>query len=364
MKAIKTYLLSALFILCILYGNCRAEHSSPCLPAGTASMYSLQPDSFQAAILDKALACVYKDSFETALACIDSLIITNNNYWPAYVIKAGIIYTEMTDDEDYERKDYFINLIDSSLVGLDKFLKNNPDDKWGLFFKGTALGYLAVWKGHHGSWYQAIVKGLKAGKFFDEAHKRDSLFYDAYLGLGNLHYWRSAKLGIIRKLPFISDKREQGIEELKLAIEKSQLSSTAAALGLSWVYIDQKNYRLAVALTDSLINHGIDGRAVLWPNAIAEFKRGNARGTIEKFTLIREGLIRKGNQNYYNLILTGYCLGLAHYWKRENGKALEYFNEILGYELSKEVAKRASKKLKKAQNYREKILKKLKETSN
>ncbi|MCD6163395.1 MAG: hypothetical protein J7K40_13425 [candidate division Zixibacteria bacterium] len=348
-NAIKTYVLPTLILLCFLCGSCRAGRSA-------TSIHSLQPDSLQAAMLDKALTSVYRDSFETALTCIDSLIIMHSGYWPAYVIKAGIVFTEMTDDEDYKKKDNFIALIDTSLAGLDKFLKRNPDDKWGLFFKGTALGYLAVWEGNHGSWYQAITKGLKAGKFFDDAYKQDSLFYDACLGLGNLHYWRSAKLGIIRNLPFISDRREQGIEELKLAIEKSRLSSTAAALGLSWIYIDRKEYRQAAALTDSLIKQGIDGRTVLWPNAIANFKRGDARRTIEKFTLIREGLIRKGGQNYYNLILAGYCLGVAHYWQRENGKALEYFNEILDYEVSKEVAKRVSKKLKKAQDYREKIL--------
>jgi len=323
----------------------------------------VDPDGLEGAMLYKALSFVYSDSFEAAISCVDSLLDKNNRFWPAYVIKTGIIYTLMTDDERYHSEGHFKALIDTSLTGLDNHLKDNPDDKWAMFFKGTALGYLAVWEGHRGSWFKAVIKGVKAGKLFSKAVKHDSLFYDAYLGLGTLHYWRAAKLGIIRKLPFVADTREQGIEELKLAIENSRLSSTAAALGLAWIYIHRKEYRKTIEITDRLIDEGLVGRQVLWPKAIAEFNRGNARGTIENFTLIRDGLIRKGNQNYQNLVICGYCLGKAHYWKGDYRKATEYFDEILSYELSPEVAQKVSKKLGDAKKYKKKIAEKMKISS-
>ena len=186
------------------------------------------------------------------------------------------------------------------------------------------------------------------------------MFYEAYIGLGTLHYWRSAKMGIIRKLPFIADRREQGIEELKLAVEKSLFSSSAAAAGLAWVYLDSKDYRKAIEITDWMISQGYSGRQVLWPRAIAYFKMANANGTIKNFTLIRDGLLRKGDQNYQNLVICGYCLGRAYYWKGDLKTSLEYFDEILGYELSSDVAKKVDKKLKDARKYKSKIEKKIK----
>jgi len=355
LKINSTIYITILFILLSLL-PCRADEYSQ-------STLTMETDGFEGAMLNKALTLVYSDSFEAAISCVDSLIEKNNRFWPAYVIKAGIIYTRMTDDERYDSEECFKALIDTSIAGLDDCLEENPDDKWAMFFKGTALGYLAVWEGHHGSWFSAVVKGVKAGKLFSKAVKRDSLFYEAYLGLGTLHYWRAAKIGIIRKLPFVADTREQGIEELKLAVENSHLSSTAAALGLAWVYIDRKDYQKTIEVTDRLIDEGLTGRQVLWPKAIAEFNKGNARGTIENFTLIRDGLIRKGNQNYQNLVICNYCLGKAHYWKGDYRKAMEYFDEILSYELSPKVAKKVSKKLKDTKKYKKKITERIRKAS-
>ncbi|RKX19803.1 MAG: hypothetical protein DRP26_02795, partial [Candidatus Zixiibacteriota bacterium] len=210
----------------------------------------------------------------------------------------------------------------------------------------------------HESWFKAVTKGLKAGKYFSKAVKKDTLFYEASVGLGTLHYWRSAKLGILRKLPFISDKRQQGIDELKKAMEKSRYSSTAAAIGLGWIYINRKEYPKAIAIADELIARGNGGRQTLWLRAIANFNRGNINGIIRDFTLIREGLVRKGNQNYYNLIICNYCLGVAYYLKGDDKTALDYFNEMLSWELSSEIAKRAAKKLKSARKYKKRIAKK------
>ncbi len=68
--------------------------------------------------------------------------------------------------------------------------------------------------------------------------------------------------------------------------------------------------------------------------------------------------MRKGNQNYYNLIICNYCLGVAYYLKGDDKTALDYFNEMLSWELSSEIAKRAAKKLKSARKYKKRIAKK------
>ena len=323
------------------------------------SVDTMEPDSLEDIMLQRAVKYAYLDSFPAAYACLDSIITSRNLFWPAYVIKAGIVYTEMTDDEQFDREEYFKALIDTALNGLDKFQDDSPEDNWALFFKGTAMGYLALWEGHHGSWVKAIFKGLDAGKIFSKTIKRDSLLYDGYLGVGTLNYWRSAKMGFIRSLPFVPDKREFGIDQMNLAIDSSRYSSEAAALGLAWIYIDRKEYNKAIKITNDLMKQGLTGRQILWPRGIAEFLRGSAQGTIDNFSQILEGLNRKGNQNYYNISLCEYYIGMAHYWLGDYTNALNYFDSMLERKVDKKVKKRLKNKYNAAEKYKDKIVQKI-----
>jgi len=320
---------------------------------------TIKPDSLEDLALQRAMGYVYQDSFPSAYACLDSIIALRKSCWSAYVIKAGIVYTEMTDDEQFDREEYFKALIDTALDGLNNFLDDSPEDNWALFFKGTAMGYLALWEGHHGSWVKAVFKGLDAGKIYSKTVKQDSLFYDGYLGLGTLNYWRSAKIGFIRSLPFIADNRDLGIEQITLAMDSSRYSSQAAALGLAWIYIDRKEYNKAIYITNEVLKHGPIGRQALWPRGIAEFLRGNAPGTIDNFTQIMAGLERKGNQNYYNISLCEYYIGMAHYWMGDYTSALNYFDTMLARQVDKSVRKRLKNKYEAAEKYKEKIARKI-----
>jgi tetratricopeptide (TPR) repeat protein len=324
---------------------------------------SMKPDSLTDLYLTRAMDQTYLDNYDAAIASLDSLILIDSANWPAYVMKAGIVYTRMTDEEEFDREDHFKALIDTALTGLNSHLKAYPDDKWGLFFKGTAMGYLALWEGHHGSWVKAVFKGLDAGKIYSKAVRQDSLFYEAYLGLGTLNYWRSAKMGFLRSLPFIPDKRELGIQQIFLAKDSSRYASTAAALGLAWIYIDRKEYRKAIAITDHLLEQKLTGRQILWPKGVAYFKMGYASGTIEVFSEILDSLSGLEGQNYYNIGLCEYYIGLANYWKGNDRTALKYLNSFLDREVDKKVKKRLSKKYKAAKKYKKKIKERIAEKS-
>ena len=327
----------------------------PCCPPAAAG--GLEPDSLQDALLMKAVNLAFEDSFTAATACLDSLLIDDPEYWTAYVFKIGILYTEMTDDENYDRAEYFKAMIDTVEDRLDELLERNPNDKWANYLKGTAMGYWSLYEGHHGSWVKAVLKGLNAGQHYSKAIEIDSSFYEAYLGLGSLNYWRSAKMGILRMLPFIPDKREEGIRQIQLAIDSSKYSALPAAAGMAWVYYHRKDYNRAVRLMDELQAAGIKGRQVLWPKGLSQFKRGHARGTVETFGLIRDGLLLKGNQNFYNIGLCDYYTGLGHFWKGDYETALAFLNQMLDRQVEGDVSGRLEKNYKAAKEYKEKIKK-------
>lgn len=322
--------------------------------SGAKSIF--QPNLHQDSLIQKALNYAYEDSFVQAYQSIDKILRQTPGFRPATVVKAGIIYMEMADDESYERKNYFMSMIDSASSALERHLDSLPDDPWGLFFLGTAYSYKAVWEGQHGSMFKTLSLGLKVGKLFGRTAEIDSTFYDAYLGLGFFHYLRSAKLGILRSLPFVADQRNQGIAELQKAAAYGKYGNLSAALSLGWIYFSQKKYDSAGQLIDSLIAAGQNGRQVQWLKATICQARSDADGMIAAFETIQDGLTKKGNQNNYNLVICGYYLGQAYYIKGDQLKALEYFNKILAYTLSPAVEKRVSAKLESARNYRQKIL--------
>ncbi len=318
---------------------------------------SLKPNAYQDELLLKSIEYIYADSFRAAHAALDSILLDDPDYWPANVFKIGVLYTEIDDDADTEKLDQFYDLIDSTEKGIDNYLQNNPDDKWGHYFKGIAMGYWALYEGYNGSWLKGVLKGLEAGKHYSRALEIDSTFYEAYLGEGSLNYWRSAKMGFATSLPFIPDRREEGIEQVKVSIEKSKYSSLPATTGLAWIYFNAKEYRKAIRLMHDLMNRGYRGRQVLWPKGLAAFKIGHSEGVISSFTTIKEGLERKGNQNYYRIGLCDYYLGVAYYWRGEYVKALYHLNALLDREVDKDIAKRLGKKYDKADEYKDKIKK-------
>lgn len=277
------------------------------------------------------------------------------SYWPALVLKAGVIYMEMADDEKTDSERLFRQLSDSSLAGLDRHLEKYPNDAYACFFKGTALGYYAIWEAQHGSWLKSIGKGLKAGKFLAAARNLDSLFFDPLIGLGNLHYWRSAKIGFLRNLPLIPDQREQGIEELHLASRRSIYGQATAHLALGWIYFHKKDYGSALRMAEKARDKGAVGRQYLWLKAFAEFQAGDFHGAIADFGAIREGLLRKKDQNNYNLITCDYYIGLAYYRSKDKVSALAHLKRMFDYEISETVADRLSKKFDSAKEHIKKI---------
>ncbi len=323
--------------------------------AGSTRAMCLQPNEYQDRLLMKTIEYTYRDSFTAAQTALDSILIITPDYWPAYVFKVGVLYGELSDDENDRQLDRFYSLIDTAGYGLDNYIAENPEDKWAYYFKGVTMGYRALYEGQNGSWLKAVIKGLEAGKQYSKAIELDSTFYEAYLGLGNLNYWRSAKMGLIRSLPFISDKREEGIYQVQLARDSSRYSSLPAATSLAMIYLDKKDYKKSLDILNNLMSKGYRGRQVLWPKGMAAFKIGHSEGVIASFKSIKKGLERKGNQNYYNIGLCNYYLGIAYYWRGEYIDALKHFNALLDQTVEKDISNRLKKKYDRAEDYKEKI---------
>jgi len=324
----------------------------------TSTATTLKPTDKQIEIVEQSIQYIFSDSFQQAYKLTKSFEDSIYGAPLATMLTAAILLAEMTDDENYDRKDEFFDAVNSTTKTINKHIKKNPDDPWGYFFLGSAYGHKAVWYGLQKSWLKALINGIKAKNRFSTAVKIDPHLYDAYTGIGNYHYWSSLRLR--KYIPFLPDNKERGMSELRLAIDSSQFSLFPAMAGLSWAYIYDKKLSSALKIGKELYKQTNGGRISLWILGGTYWRNGNLRMAEENYTKLINSLNQKGNQNNYNLIFCHYRRGVARFHRGRYDEAYDDFIKIGLFDVSKKVRDRHKKTYKRKEEYLAKIEMKLK----
>lgn len=314
---------------------------------------TLRPGETNIITIRKTIDFVYADSFAAARLSAESINDTLSGKPLYHLIFASILHAEMADAEDYSKRKEFFAHIDSSMKALKDWLKKNPDDPWGRFYLGTGHAYKSVWHAQHKSWLKSLIEGLKAKGEFSKAVKLDPLLYDAYAGMGNYHFWSSARLS--KYIPFLSDNREKGLRELRLARDSSFFSSKLAETGLAWALIHQNKLSEAAKVGQALYDESSGGRVSLWILGGVYWRFGNLKKAQNYYSELLESLISFGGQNYYNLIFCRYRKGVCLYETQKIEEAKTEFETILSYDASKKIRKKHKKTYKKTKEYLKKI---------
>ena len=323
------------------------------LLSSISSGASLKPSDQNMAILLSTVDYVFADNFTQAHKVAAELDDSAPGEPLYHLLYASILHARMMDGEDFSYEKDFMRNIDISIKALDKWIDQNPDDAWGHFFLGSALGYKAVWQGQEGSWLKSLLNGLKAKGKFSDALRLDAGLYDCYTGLGSFHYWSSVKL---RKLfPFLSDNRQEGLAELKLAMDSSYISSKAAAVGYGWALLNEKRYSGALKIAQHLNETTGGGRNALWLLGGIYWSNGNLRKAAENYARLIESLERAEDQNYYNLIFCRYRRGVCLFGLQKYNEAEQEFKTLQSYMTSDKIKERHKKTLLKTKEYLVKI---------
>jgi tetratricopeptide (TPR) repeat protein len=317
-------------------------------PATTPAA-TLRPNDNLVSEVVRIMDYVYSDSFEAAYNIAGTIDDTLRGK-PLYnLIAASILHAEMLDAEDYSRKDELFRQLDSSKKFFQKWIDGNPGDAWGYFFLGTVHGHKAVLHAQRKSWLKSLIEGLKARGKYDRAIKLEPSLYDAYAGMGNYHYWSSAKLG--KYIPFLPDNKQKGLRELRVAKDSSFFTSRPAATGLAWALIEENKLAEASKIARELYRESSGGRVSMWILGVINWRWGNLREAGKYYSELLTSLNAAGNQNYYNLIFCRYRKGVCLYMMKDYRGAKEQFDTLLSYKISKEVRKRHKKTLEKTREY-------------
>jgi tetratricopeptide (TPR) repeat protein len=289
------------------------------------------------------------DGFSGSYEVAESLTVSLQNRYPfhpiGYVMQAAMLQSQMMDGEHFDLEDDFYILTKLTEKKCRQMIEENSGDAWVLYCLGLAYGSRAVYYSRAGSWWSTLRYGVKAKKAFSDCIKVDSTFYDAYVGLGSYHYWRSAKTKAINWLPFVPDERNRGLRELELAAEKSLFSGDFARNSLIWVWIDLRRYEEAESLAVEMQNKYPEGREFLWGIAAARLKQDDYLGAEAVFTELIARVREDSGSNNYNLIECRYQLARVYLEAGQYTKCLEQCRLARETDLEQSARKRLKKRL-------------------
>ncbi|MCX6827454.1 MAG: hypothetical protein NTV06_09380 [candidate division Zixibacteria bacterium] len=195
---------------------------------------------------------IWSDNYYKAVSSADS-IVESEPLNPVGYFLLGTIYQTISEVCRTDRfKDSVVKYLNEAIELANEREKNDPDNPDWPFITGASHGYRALYRALHGNWWGAFNDGFKCRSHLNHCLELDSSFYDAYVGLGAYHYWSTVKAKDFLWLPFIPDRREQGMTEIHKAADSGYLASYNANETLLRIYLTEKRYNELINLADSL----------------------------------------------------------------------------------------------------------------
>lgn len=255
----------------------------------------------------ETLRQIVSAGFSEDYAEAESLAISLQWRYPyhpiGFIMQAAMLQSKMLDYEHFNYRQEFYTLIELTKKKARDRLDQNESDPWSLYCLGLAHGSHAVFESRDGSWLTAVKQGVRAKKAFSKCVETDPQFYDAYVGIGSYHYWRTVKTGIVNWLPFVQDDRDEGVRELEIAADSARFSSDFAKDALIWVYIDMEEYEKAESLAVQMQQKYPGGKKFLWGLAQARVKSEEYDRALTAYERLLDKVISDPNRaNYYNEI--------------------------------------------------------------
>lgn len=195
-------------------------------------------------LIDRGLSAMYNLDYARSRAAFDEL----STRFPRNPIgpygRATILWWELTNEYDEQNdtlEKQFLAAVDDT-VRLTRALAKEDGDPTGVvrLCWGGALGLKGRWDAIGGHWLAAYRAGKQAFNLQSAAIKANPAMYDAYLGPGVFHYMVAtlpAAAKVIGRMMFGGSK-EQGLQEIRLTMDKGRFASTAARLFLVNLYVN------------------------------------------------------------------------------------------------------------------------------
>lgn len=264
------------------------------------------------------------EQFDSAIVLFRKVIAADTTSPRGYFFVAAAYSSVTADYRNLSNKSEFYKHVDRAIeIGelKDKSGKATADD---LFYYGGAVGYRGIFRSFDGDWWGAFKDGLRGRRILGKALEADSSNMDIYLGFGAYDYWRSAKTKSLWWLPFFSDKRDLGIEEVRKAMRFGKFGSHEAKYSLMRIYFDYGKYDTDIEFWENDVKqlNPQDPFSLYWVGrsyiALEQYEKA-----LETFKTILSVFLRSPYYDSGGELECRYYLGLCYYRLDDLPQALE-----------------------------------------
>lgn len=206
---------------------------------------------------ETVLRHIWRSEFSAATDSSYRIIRAEERNPVGYFLLGMIYYSLSTQYRTDRYRDSVTWNLDRAIELAKAETKEEISSAESYFVLGSSYGCRALFRSMHGGWWGAFRDGHNSCINLERAYEKDSSLTDAYCGIGAYHYWKSAKSKAISWLPFVGDKRQQGLVELRRGIEARGPMSPNAYKALLTIYCYEKRVADVLALVDTLRAGGL-----------------------------------------------------------------------------------------------------------
>lgn len=189
--------------------------------------------------VSSGLEALYNFDFKSSDKTFNSIIDKYPDHPAGYHYKSISYLWFYLDSREESDLDRFIELTDSAIEKAELKLESDSSDLLSLYIIGSVYGNRTFAYTREENYFDAVLAARKFHLYFDELLKRDSLYYDAYMGKGLFNFaisqapqtWSWA----INLAGMTGDKKK-GLNYLETAIKKGKYSKVEAKFYLSQIY--------------------------------------------------------------------------------------------------------------------------------
>jgi tetratricopeptide (TPR) repeat protein len=228
-----------------------------------------------------------------------------------------VLQIRMLENEEPFLDGEMRQVIGISRAALDTFRNRARRDNWYYSLLGASFGIEAVYYLWRDDYLSAGVVGWPAIQYLDKARKMDDRNWEARLGIGLYTYYRNAYASKFLFVPMSANKREYGINEIKLAGQNRKYLDETARIALCRLYMDDRQSGKAKQVADDLINQYPSFLLFYLFAARSCFEAGNYRDAIHYY--------EKAYRLDSRLSFAPYRLGVCYSNLKNNREATKWY---------------------------------------
>lgn len=204
------------------------------LSSPTWAEIKLPPDVMEHAT--QGINGVYSLDYPTAQQHIQQVFADYPDHPFAHFGNAMIAWSRYEyefETSDDKQRVVFEKILDDSIAGIKRWLKNNPQDPNAYMGLGALYGLRALFSMRNRSWVTAYFSGRRAISNLEHSLKLDPSYYDAFFGLGIYQYFTGTLPNVIKilaKIVAIKGDPDEGVKQLNIARQKAKFTADSAKL--------------------------------------------------------------------------------------------------------------------------------------